>query len=77
MTPRQQALYERNMKWRAKYEAGATLQQIVDEEEEITYLTTVATAIRKVGGTIRPTGYRKGEKDKNKPKKGLLAWLDS
>ena len=73
-TPRQEAMAERNKKWREEYEAGATLQQIADRYDFIN-LTAVRNGIVKAGGTMRPTGYRKGEHPRTK--KGLLGWVAS
>lgn len=74
MTPLQEARRERNLKWREEYEAGSTLQQIANRYD-IVNLTAIRNGIIAVGGTMRPTGYRKGDKDKNKPRKGLLGWV--
>lgn len=75
-TPKQRAMYKRNMKWREEYEAGSTLRQIADRYDVVS-LTAVSNAIEKVGGKMRPRGYVRGEKDKHKPKKGLIAWLNA
>lgn len=67
------ARYARNMQWRKEYEEGATLQQISERYDGV-YPGTLSRAIQSVGGTMRPTGYRPGEKDRNKPRHGLLGW---
>lgn len=62
---------------RKKYEAGATLQDLVDEYG--TYRTTISHTLKRVGTTLRPTGYEKGTRKlgPRKPAKGLLGWLNS
>ena len=80
MAPRRgaaaQARYERNMNWRKLYEEGKTLQQISDMTTG-DYVATISRGIQTVGGTMRPTGYRKGDKDKNKQPKGILSWVNA
>lgn len=60
---------------RRKYEAGATLQDLVNEYG--TYRTTVSNNIRRVGGVMRRTGYPAGTRKlgPRKAKKGILAWI--
>lgn len=62
---------------RRKYEAGATLQDLVNEYG--THRTTISNNIQRVGGMMRRTGYEAGTRRfaYRKPKKGLLSWLNA
>lgn len=61
---------------RKKYEAGATLQDLVDEYG--TYRSTISNAILRAGGTMRRTGFARGTRSwKKKPVMGILSWLDA
>lgn len=62
---------------RKKYEDGYNLYQLV--EEYGTHPSTISNTIKRVGGTIRPTGFPKGtkiKKNKNNSTRGLLGWIN-
>lgn len=74
-TAKQSARMERDKKWREEYEAGATLQQMADRYSMSIH--AIKHGVERAGGEMRAPGYLPGDKDKNKPKRGLIAWLNA
>lgn len=74
-TPRQLARIERDKKWREEYESGLSLQQMANRYSMSIH--AIKHGVERAGGTMRPTGYAPQHKNSNKPRQGLLRWLNS